>query len=239
MTAARGSRFAEMVAVAMEILDRDGLDAFTMRNVADRLGIREASLYKHCGGRDDLLAGVAAQGVARMAEGRRRAVAAASEPADAVRRMAIEHRAFARRHPHLYRLTFDRPFPADAGVGAQEARARQPVAGVLRSEELTWAAFAFTHGMLELERTGRLSPGPQLEAVWEIGIQLFGGSARDPSALARVGALERDLRVHGDFIETVRTLMAALPAPPADDPAPSEPPSSEPARSEEITHASP
>ena len=69
MTAARGSRFAEMVAVAMEILDRDGLDALTMRNVADRLGIREASLYKHCGGRDDLLAGVAAEGVARMAEG--------------------------------------------------------------------------------------------------------------------------------------------------------------------------
>lgn len=237
MTAARGSRFAEMVAVAMEILDRDGLDALTMRNVADRLGIREASLYKHCGGRDDLLAGVAAEGVARMAEGRRRAVAAASDPADAVRRMAIVHRAFARQHPHLYRLTFDRPFPVSAGVGAQEARARQPVAGVLRSEELTWAAFAFTHGLLELERTGRLTQGPQLDAVWEIGIQLFGGSARDPSATARVGALERDLRAHADFIETVRALMAALPQPPAGDPAPAEPTSPEPAPSEEITHA--
>ncbi len=220
---ARGPRFAEMVTAAVEILDRDGPEALTMRNVAGRLGIREASLYKHCTGRDDLLAGVAAEGVRQMAEGRLRAVAAASGPADAIRRLATQHRAFAHQHPHLYRLTFDRPFPAHAAVAAQAARAREPVANLLRSEELTWAAFAFTHGMLELERTGRLRPGPELEATWEIGIELFGGSAREPSATARTSGLEHDLRSYADFVATLKKLISDLP----DRREPGQPPAKE------------
>jgi AcrR family transcriptional regulator len=45
-----------ILAAAMAILDADGLDAVSMRAVADRLGTGPASLYAHVSGKDELLA---------------------------------------------------------------------------------------------------------------------------------------------------------------------------------------
>ena len=44
-----------IVAAAIEILDRDGLDAVTTRGVADALGTGSASLYAHVASRDELI----------------------------------------------------------------------------------------------------------------------------------------------------------------------------------------
>jgi AcrR family transcriptional regulator len=44
-----------IVAAAIEILDRDGLDAVTTRRVADALGTGSASLYAHVASRDELI----------------------------------------------------------------------------------------------------------------------------------------------------------------------------------------
>jgi AcrR family transcriptional regulator len=44
-----------IVAGAIELLDRDGLDALSMRRLADELGIGAASLYWHVGSKDGLL----------------------------------------------------------------------------------------------------------------------------------------------------------------------------------------
>ena len=41
------SRRDEIVAVAESILEREGPDGLTMRRLADALGIRAPSLYKH------------------------------------------------------------------------------------------------------------------------------------------------------------------------------------------------
>jgi len=40
-------RAREIVGVAREILESEGPQALTMRHLADRLGIRAPSLYKH------------------------------------------------------------------------------------------------------------------------------------------------------------------------------------------------
>src|SRR5690242_21392900 len=44
-----------IVQKALELLDRDGLDALTMRRVAEELGTGAASLYWHVGSKDGLL----------------------------------------------------------------------------------------------------------------------------------------------------------------------------------------
>jgi AcrR family transcriptional regulator len=44
-----------IVAAAIEILDRDGLDAVTTRRVAEALGTGSASLYAHVASRDELI----------------------------------------------------------------------------------------------------------------------------------------------------------------------------------------
>jgi AcrR family transcriptional regulator len=46
---------AAIVATALRLLDRDGLDALSMRKVADELGTGAASLYWHVGSKDGLL----------------------------------------------------------------------------------------------------------------------------------------------------------------------------------------
>jgi len=44
-----------IVRVALELLDRDGLDALTMRRLADELGVQAPSLYNHMRSKDALL----------------------------------------------------------------------------------------------------------------------------------------------------------------------------------------
>jgi AcrR family transcriptional regulator len=200
----------EMVVAARDILETAGPDALTMRRVAARLGIKEPSLYKHCRSRDELLAAVVASGMRDLAEGRRRAVEPAMDAADALSRLAAHQREFAAGHPHLYRLMFDRPFPADLLADQADAAAWRPVVELLGSPERVWVAFAFAHGMLELERTGRLRPGPRLETIWQVGIETFTALAGGRDA-AEAGAA-RELRSYRALVstleETIRSFRA-------------------------------
>jgi len=203
----RGTRFQEMVAAARELLETDGPEALTMRRVAARLGIREPSLYKHCSGRDELLAAVVAGGMRDLAEGRWQAVRAAAGVSDALVRLAAHQREFAARHPHLYRLMFDRPFPRELVAAQADAQAWRPVVELLGSEERVWAAFAFAHGMLELERTGRLAPGDRLEAVWRVGLEAFEGMTRRAPDQP---AAQRELDACRDLVADLEAALAAF-----------------------------
>jgi AcrR family transcriptional regulator len=52
------SRRDEILDVAATVLEEDGPDALTMRQLAARMGIRAPSLYKHVRDKDDILAGL-------------------------------------------------------------------------------------------------------------------------------------------------------------------------------------
>jgi AcrR family transcriptional regulator len=196
-----------MVAAARELLETEGPEALTMRRVAARLGIREPSLYKHCSGRDELLAAVVASGMRELAQGRWTALEAAAGVSDALVRMAAHQREFAAAHPHLYRLMFDRPFPRELLEAPVDAEAFRPVIEVLGSEERVWAAFAFAHGMLELERTGRLAPGDRLESVWRTGLEAFEGlSRRAPDEPPD----EREVDACRDLVADLEAALAAF-----------------------------
>jgi AcrR family transcriptional regulator len=43
---------------ALQLIDREGLDALTMRSLADRLGVVPMALYRHVANKDDLIDGV-------------------------------------------------------------------------------------------------------------------------------------------------------------------------------------
>lgn len=51
----RGQHYATLVKAAMEIADREGLEAVTMRSVAQATGSGTMSLYRYVSGKDDLL----------------------------------------------------------------------------------------------------------------------------------------------------------------------------------------
>ena len=58
---------AKVLRAAVELADTDGLDAVTMRRLADALGVVPMALYKHVADKDDLLAGMVDVLVAEMA----------------------------------------------------------------------------------------------------------------------------------------------------------------------------
>ena len=54
----------DVLAEAIDLIDQQGLDALTMRNLADRLGVVPMALYRHVSNKDDLMEGVLDRAVA-------------------------------------------------------------------------------------------------------------------------------------------------------------------------------
>jgi AcrR family transcriptional regulator len=59
MAAAAPLTRARIAATALALVDRDGLDAVTMRRIADELGVQAPSLYNHMRSKEELLDAVA------------------------------------------------------------------------------------------------------------------------------------------------------------------------------------
>lgn len=142
-----------------------------MRRLADRLGIRAPSLYKHVAGKEALEAAVISEGFAELAETFESAVDGAEDPLGA---LAVAYRSFALRRPHLYRLMTERPLRRDLLEPGVEERAARPLLKAAGGDEaLARAAWAFAHGMTVLELNGRFPPGADLDAAWRQGLAGF------------------------------------------------------------------
>jgi AcrR family transcriptional regulator len=162
-------RARQIVAVARELLEQEGPAALTMRRLAERLGIRAPSLYKHHPDKAALEAAIIATGFEDAAAAFEDAVDGATDPLAAF----IAYRAFALAHPHLYRLMTDQPLPREHLPAGVEERAAAPLQRAAGDPALARAVFAFAHGMVLLELTRRLPPGGDPEAAWQEGIAAF------------------------------------------------------------------
>jgi AcrR family transcriptional regulator len=161
-------RAREIVAAARELLEEGGRDAVTMRRVAERLGIRAPSLYKHLPDKQALEAALIEQALGEWAEVAERALLDADDPLDA---LAGAYRAWARAHPDLYRLMTDGPLPRDRLAPGVEERAARPVIDAVGGDpDLARAVWAFAHGMVVLELGDRFPPGADLDAAWRRGV---------------------------------------------------------------------
>jgi AcrR family transcriptional regulator len=163
-------RAREIVAAARAILEEQGVEALSMRHIAERLGIRAPSLYKHVPDKQALEAAIISAGFEEQAAAFEEALERA--PEDPLGALALAYREFARAHPHLYRLMTDRPLPRDQLVPGVEARASLPLYRAAGEDlDLARAAWAFAHGMTILELNQRFPPGADLAAAWREGIQ--------------------------------------------------------------------
>jgi AcrR family transcriptional regulator len=164
-------RARQIVAVARELLEEDGVQALTMRRLAARLGIRAPSLYKHLPNKAALEAAIIAIGFEDAAAAFEATIDNGTEPLAA---FAGAYRAFALAHPHLYRLMTDQPLPRDQLPEGVEQRAAAPLLHAIGGNPArARAAFAFAHGMVMLELTQRLPPDADPEVAWQEGIAAF------------------------------------------------------------------
>lgn len=164
-------RAREIVEAARVILEEEGPGAVSMRRVAERLGIRAPSLYKHLPDKAALEAALISAGFEEQGAGFENAVRDAGDPLGA---LATAYRDFALRRPHLYRLMTERPLARDRLAPGVEARAAAPIIEAVGGDrDLARAAWAFAHGMAILELNGRFPPDADLDEAWRRGLEAF------------------------------------------------------------------
>jgi AcrR family transcriptional regulator len=164
-------RAREIVDAARELLDEEGPEALSMRRVAERLGIRAPSIYKHLPDKQALETALISAGFEEQAAAFTAAVDGSDDPLSS---LAGAYRAFARAHPHLYRLMTERPLQRERlAPGVEERAARPLVEAVGGDPDRARAVWAFAHGMTVLELNGRFPPNADLDAAWVRGLDGF------------------------------------------------------------------
>jgi AcrR family transcriptional regulator len=163
-------RAREIVDAALKLLEEDGADGLSMRRLAERLGIRAPSIYKHLPDKQALEAAIISRGFELQAD----AFEAVGDPEDRLGALARVYRRFAKAHPHLYRLMTERELHRELLTPGVEARAALPVVEAVGGDaDLARAAWAFAHGMTILELDNRFPPDADLDAAWKRGIGSF------------------------------------------------------------------
>jgi AcrR family transcriptional regulator len=166
------SRQREVLDTARCLLDEEGVEALTLGRIARELGIKTPSLYKHFTGKRQLEALLIADGLRMHAE-------ALDGTGPDLESIAAAYRSFALEHPQLYRLMTDRPLPRDELPDGLEARAAAPLLRALRDPDLARAAWAYAHGMVQLELAGRFPADADLGAAWSKAIRALQSAAAD------------------------------------------------------------
>lgn len=154
-----GLTLEKVIDVAATIADRDGLEATSLRAVADELGIKTPSLYNHVAGLAGLRRELALHAARQVAE----LFAAESDvedPAVLIRRTAQQYRQFSTQHPGLYQALLPAPKPGEDDELYAELAA--PVTGLAdalvsagvderQTIHLIRALRSMVHGFVDLE----------------------------------------------------------------------------------------
>lgn len=154
-----------------------------MRRLAERLGVKAPSLYKHLAGKEELETVLIAEALGEIGQALAEAVAGAQ--GDRLGALAKAYREYALAHPHLYRLATEQPLPRDRLPEGLEDRAASPVLEAAGDRDRARALWAFSHGMVQLELAGRFPPNADLEAAWREGLAGFARRAAPSRTIVR------------------------------------------------------
>lgn len=187
---------ADIVQAALDLVDEDGLEALTMRRLADRLGASPMGLYRHVRNKHDLE-------IALLDRTMRVTVLPANEaPTSAVERtvgFCLRLRAQMLEHPFLVPLLLARPdIRTDHPESVALIRAVLVAAGI--APELVPTAFtslsAFIMGFVALETSAGADPGrtrefgallepdggPDSDERFEVGVRAIVAGLQQASA---------------------------------------------------------
>jgi AcrR family transcriptional regulator len=166
----RSARRELIIATARRIAEAEGWDAVTTRRLSTEIEYSQPVLYKHFAGMEQIADAIALEGFGELARAIRTARdGAGAEAATALNRIAQAYLDFARDNPAVYDAMFTRStglrFAAEdtppqlTESFAELRHAVVLVAGESDADSLTEVLFAALHGLVTLNRGGRLRPG--------------------------------------------------------------------------------
>lgn len=148
-----------LLKTALEMIDREGLDAITLRDLTQRLGTSRTAVYRHFASKEVLILGVIEKGYEQLDllftpifQDRTRSVAERFET------MGRAYLDFAVEHPNLYRLLFGEKF----------RREREEICDY-KNETQANGLYALIGLLLEAQEEGivaRENPMVQAATVW-------------------------------------------------------------------------
>jgi len=179
---------ARIVQAALELVERQGRDGFSMNDVAAAVGIRAPSLYGRFKDRASLLAAVELRVWAELARFLDDAIVA-NDPEASLMAQAHAIRRYARGNPNSYSLFFDiRSEPTEDATKARAAAVTtlMPSLRALVGEQHAFAAarvlVPFLHGFISMELANGFRLGAGVDEAFETGVRTilwgFGRFAR-------------------------------------------------------------
>jgi AcrR family transcriptional regulator len=149
-----GDLRAALLRAAAELLEKQGLAALSLREVARRAGVSHNAPYRHFPNREALLAGLAAEGFRMLADGQ----------ASGGRERGLAYVRFALEHPQRFRLMFGGVLPIGeyAELREEGRRAYQGLEDGFRelgedARLAAAAAWSLVHGLSNLILDGHFA----------------------------------------------------------------------------------
>jgi AcrR family transcriptional regulator len=169
-----------VVAEAAAVADEAGWDRLTLAAVAERVGVRLPSLYKHVASLEALRQGVAALATRELADIAMESAVGRSR-SDALRAFADAYREFGRLHPGRYAATLRAPDPSDAAHTAASDAVLRVVFAVLAgygitgddAVDATRGLRAGLHGFVTLEAAGGFGMPRDVDRSFERFVTAF------------------------------------------------------------------
>jgi AcrR family transcriptional regulator len=173
----------KIMVAAQRLLDKEGVDAVTMRRVAGMVGITPMAIYRHYPGRAALLSALADRGFEELTDhlGRKRCSGNAEQQLIKMIDVYLDH---GLENPRLFELMFLKPrkgarrYPADFRAGASptanmvaQVVQRGIQSGHFKDDdvwEIVFALGALSHGLIMLYLGGRTGMTPaQFRAFYQ------------------------------------------------------------------------
>ena len=156
-----------LIETAKEIMDESGSAAFSMRALAEKLGVKTASLYTHIESMEALFTEVGLSALNDQKEAQLTAIQGKSGDV-AVFALAESYRVFAKAHAALYQLIMQMPMGQDETLKAAAAMTAEPSMLVLQAypmpeeRQMHWQRVlrGVMHGFVSQEAAGYFSHYP-------------------------------------------------------------------------------
>jgi AcrR family transcriptional regulator len=164
----RAARRQLITDTARKLAEDEGWDAVTTRRLSTEIEYSQPVVYKHFSSMEGVVASVAVQGFGELADALSSARSGATDGHDALARVAHAFIGFAHDNPALFDAMFTRATtlrfadpetPAELNAAFAELRAAVDlVAGTRDTDTLAEVVWAALHGLVTLDRSGRLRP---------------------------------------------------------------------------------
>lgn len=160
----KGLNKETVVNTAVKIIEKNGYENFSMRLLADMLGIKTASLYNHVSGMEELYTDIALYALQLQKRMQLESIEGRQKD-DAVYALADSYRRFAKEHWELYKVIMRIPKVPNAIPEEAAAQIIEPIMQVLSYYDIEeparihWQRVlrSIMHGFISQEKAGFFS----------------------------------------------------------------------------------